>query len=50
MIFIIRMFAYLLIFIAMDIKRTEECKVILFSSDWWLQLIFIVIAGTILEI
>ena len=46
--FLIGCLGYLFIWIAVDYKRTEECKFGIFTKEGLLQLILITLGGTII--
>lgn len=47
---LIHMIGYLLIFVAIDYKRPSENRAPLFSWDWFVQIILVVIATHLLEV
>ena len=46
--FLIGCLGYLFIWIAVDYKRTEECKFSLFTKEGMLQMLLVVLGGTII--
>ena len=45
---IINFIGYFLIFCAVDINRTEESKIVLFSKDWVKVMILVTLGGLLL--